>query len=185
VKNPLRNSKSPRSVRILGWASALLAIASLGLFIAWAYAMYSYGYWVDEHGGVGRTRPIEYALFGASLAALVGSVWAFVARNKRKSLVLVYTTAGDGPEDSETSTSSVLDRKKLSRRALGQVSGCLAVVSFGFFVAWAIAMYSYGYWIDEHNTTYAPQTSHRILFGVWGTALVGCITALVIRANRR
>ncbi|HIX00416.1 MAG TPA: hypothetical protein H9871_09755 [Candidatus Nesterenkonia stercoripullorum] len=102
MSKPIRTSKSLRAVRIFGWASALLAIASLGLFTAWAYAMYSYGYWVDEHGGVGRTRPIEYSLFGGSLAALVGSVWAFVARNKRKSLVLVYTTAEDSPEGGET-----------------------------------------------------------------------------------
>lgn len=186
MNKPLGESKNSRTVRILGSVSLLLAMASFGLFIAWAYAMYGYGYWVDEHGEIGRTRPNDYALFGASLAALVGSVWAFVARNRRKSLGLVCTAAGDGPEGRETSTSSApaLASKKLSRQALGQLSGCLAVVSFWVFVAWVIAIYSYGYWIDEHNTTYAPQPSHRILFGIWSTALVGCITALVSRARR-
>lgn len=53
------------SVRTLAWISGLFAVASMGFFVGWAYSLVSWGYWVDEHGGVGVTRPIDFTLFGS------------------------------------------------------------------------------------------------------------------------
>lgn len=83
-REPGKEPDRPLSPRALGRISAWLLLISFGFFVAWVYAMYSYGYWVDEHGGVGRTHPIEYALFGTSALAFAGSIWTFVVRNKRK-----------------------------------------------------------------------------------------------------
>ncbi|HIX00414.1 MAG TPA: hypothetical protein H9871_09745 [Candidatus Nesterenkonia stercoripullorum] len=56
------------SVRTLAWISGLFAVACMGFFFGWAYSLVSWGYWVDEHGSVGVTHPIDYILFGASMA---------------------------------------------------------------------------------------------------------------------
>lgn len=71
------------SVRTLSWISGLFAAASMGFFLGWAYSLISWGYWIDEHGGVGVTRPIDYVLFGISVACGVVSLIALVKVFKR------------------------------------------------------------------------------------------------------
>ena len=72
------------SPRALGRISAWLLLISFGFFVAWVYAKYSYGYWLDETGATARYRAIDFILFGTSALAFAGSIWTFVVRNKRK-----------------------------------------------------------------------------------------------------
>lgn len=67
------------------WIGIACALTGLALLTAWAYSMVTYGYWLDEHGAVGKARASDYVLFwgGAALFIAAGAI-ALKQRSRSK-----------------------------------------------------------------------------------------------------
>lgn len=62
--------------------ASILILASIVLIAAWAFNLYAFGVYVDEHGEVGRTRVVDVVLPLVSIGLFAAGV--AVARKSRQ-----------------------------------------------------------------------------------------------------
>ncbi len=82
-------------------------------------------------------------------------------------------------------TTGKISGRPLTPRTLGRISGWLLLISFGFFITWVYSVYSYGYWVDEHNTDAHYRAIDFILFGTSALAFAGSIWTFVVRNKQK